>query len=586
MSEGAAMDDEVPKGARCEAHGLAYDPTVHPGCVLCRREQAEAEPQQAEPPSRKAAAIVLSLSALVLACFTAGAYAYLQRQRAAIEADGPSEPDVDSVVAALPGVPDHRGTIMLGREGIDEYGYPNDLPDKLTLQSLLREKRFEELSSHIESFQAAFEQDFKKEKWLAVGIEAFHTADRQIGKLIDQWVKASPDSFAPYLARAAHKDALAWHYRGSHWARLTSNKRFAKMRKILLPALSDLERALELRPSLSEARSTQLDIAKDLGADLATKAEILEAGLRHCSSCFGIRAIYLQAIEPRWGGSHELMDQKAADWQLTDQNPRLKELLGFSDMDRCSLLISENEPEQALSYCDRALAHGQHVDFLSTKAAALARLERYDEAIELFSQALEILPQRVRSLSGRGHALLKAERYEEATRDLVLATRLDPVNSEVAKDLHYILAQLVRMAYYQAEAGEVEAAIATYDQVLTMHPRYPDAFAYRGHAYAKKGDLAQAEKDYLRAIQLDPTNVDAYRGLDQVLFQQDRLDEIVRHWNRYLKRKPRDATALLERGGAYHRKGERELAKQDVTKACRLGNEQACDAVRRFYPSP
>ncbi|KPK17806.1 MAG: hypothetical protein AMJ62_00810 [Myxococcales bacterium SG8_38] len=580
------MNDEVPKGARCEPHGLAYDPTVHPGCVLCRREQAEAEQQQAKPPSRKPVVIVLSVSALVLALFGVGAYGYLVRQQAAIEADGPSEPEVDPVVTALPGVPDHRGTIMLGRKGTDEYGYPNDLPDKLTLQSLLREKRFEELSSHIESFQAVFEQDFKKEKWLSVGIEAFDTADRQIGKLIDQWVKATPDSFAPYLARAEHKAALAWHYRGTNWARLTSSKRFAKMRKILVPALSDLERALELRPNLTEARSTQLDIVKGLGADLATKAEIMEAGLRHCPYCFGIRAMYLQAIEPRWGGSYELMDRKAADWQFTEQNPRLRELMGFSDVDRCSLLVSEKEPEQALSYCDRALAHGKYVTFLSTKAAAMVRLERYDEAIELFSQALEILPQRVRSLNGRGHALMEAERYEEATRDLVLATRLDAVNAQAGNNLHHILAKLVRMAYYQAEAGEVEAAIATYDRVLAMHPRYSDAFSYRGHAYDKKGDLAQAEKDYLRAIELDPTNVDTYRGLDHVLFKQNRLDDIIRHWNRYLKRRPRDATALLERGGAYYRQGERELAKRDVTKACRLGNEEACDTVRRFYPSP
>ena len=580
------MNDEAPKGARCEAHGLAYDPTVHPGCVLCRREQAEAEEQQAQPPSRKGAVIALSVSGLILASFGVGAYGYLARQQAALEANGPTEPEVNAVVAALPGVPDHRGTIMLGRTGTDEYGYPNDLPDKLTLQSLLREKRFEELSSHIESFQTAFEQDFKNEKWLAIGLEAFHIADRRLGKLIDQWVKATPGSFAPYLARAEHKVALAWHYRGTNWARLTSNKRLEKMRKVLMPALSDLERALELRPNLSEAWSTKLVIVKGLGADLSTKAEILEAGLRHCPYCFGIREMYLQAIEPRWGGSHELMDRKAADWQFTEQNPRLRQLLGFSDADRCELLATESEPEKALSSCDRALSHGKHVFFLTTKAAALVRLERYDEAIELFTEALEILPQRARSLSARGHALLKAERYEEAIRDLVLVTRLDPVDSEAENDLHHILAKLVRMAYYQAEAGEVEAAIATCDRVLTMHPRYADAFSYRGHAYDKKGDLAHAEKDYLRAIEIDPTNVDTYRGLDRVLFQQNRLDEIVRHWNRYLRRRPRDATAFLERGGAFHRKGERELAKRDVTKACRLGNEEACDTVRRFYPSP
>ena len=579
------MGDGLTTNARCEAHGLAYDPAVHSGCVLCRRGETEAGPEQAAPRSLKAAAIVASLCVLALTICAGGVYTYLARKQAAIEADGPTEPEVGRVVAALPGVEDHKGTIMLGRARTDEYGYPKDLPDKLTLQSLLRERRFEELSSHLESFQTAAEEDFKREKWLMVGLGAFDTADRRIGRLIDQWMKATPDSFAPYLARAEHKVALAWHYRGGKWARLTSKKRFAKMQKILIPAAADVDRALELRPDSTEARSAQLTIATGLDADVATKTEILEAGLRHCPYCFGIRAAYLSTIVPRWGGAHELMDVKAADWQFTDKNPKLKQLLGFADLDRCNLLTNE-EPDKALSYCDRALLNGKNAAFLSAKAVALMQLERYDEAIDLFTQALDILPQSVSSLSGRGYALLKAERYDEATRDLVLATRLDPVNAQAEKNLHHILAKLVRVAYYQAEVGELDAAIAAYDRVLTMHPNYADAFCYRGDAYDKMGDLEQAEKDYLKAIELDPRNVECYRGLDHVLVQQKRLDEVVRLWNRYLKRKPKDATALFERSGTYYRKGQLDLAQRDISAACRLGNKEACETHQRFYPMP
>lgn len=578
------MSDGPTNRVRCEEHGLIYDPTVDSGCIVCRRGQTPSEPTANGLPSKATVALVMSLSVLVLGGLVGGIYVYFDRLQARIEADGPTEPEVGQVVAALPGIPGHKGTIMLGRKGTDEYRYPKDLPDKLTLLSLLREKRFEELSAHIESFQSAFEEDFRNEWWIAVAMGAFSTADRDIGNAIDHWVEATPNSFAPYLARAEHKISLAWHYRGGKWGYLTSKKRFKKMRKILQPAAADVERALELHPDLVEAWSTRLRLATGFNADVVTKTKILEDGLRHCPYCFGIRGTYLMKIEPRWGGSYELMERKAADWQYTDKNPKLRQLLGFADLDRCQLL-AEKKPHKALGYCNRALDHGAHAAFLSAKGVALTELERYDDAVDMFSQALDILPQSVRSLNGRGYAFFKAERYDEAARDYVLATRLDPVNGHAERNLHHILAMLVRAAYEKGEAGKIDEAIVEYTRVLQMHPRYAHAFLYRGLAYDREGELELAEQDYLKAIELEPTNVEGYRGLDHVLFQQKRLDEIVEYWTRYLKLRPKDATALYERSGTYHRKGESELAKRDVSAACRLGNQKACETEKRFYPS-
>lgn len=35
--------------ARCEAHGLAYDPSLHDGCVICRRGMQSSAPPRVEP---------------------------------------------------------------------------------------------------------------------------------------------------------------------------------------------------------------------------------------------------------------------------------------------------------------------------------------------------------------------------------------------------------------------------------------------------------------------------------------------------------------------------------------------------------
>jgi tetratricopeptide (TPR) repeat protein len=575
------MNGPQPNRVRCEAHGLMYDPTAHSGCVVCRREEQPSEPQRTGPPSTKVLALTKSLAALALVVFVGGVYVYLDRQQAIVEADGPTEPEVGRVVAALPGIPEHKGTIMLGRTGVDQYGYPRDQPDQLTLMALLRDKRFEELSSHLESFQASFEDDFRKEQWPTIAFSAFNIADRELGPLIDEWVKTTPDSFAPYQARAEHRVALAWHYRGDKVGRLTSKKRFKRMRKTLASVPADLERALELRPRLDEARTTQLTLANAFGLDINAKTKILEAGLRDCPYCFGIRVVYLGSIAPRWGGSRELMERKAADWQYTDKNPKLRQLLGFSDFDRCELL-TDRQPAKALALCNRAIDSGAFAPFLAAKGLALVKLERYDDAVQALTEAVDIVPQHVEFLNLRGYALLKAERYDEAARDLVLATRLDPVHERAEGHLHHILAKLVRLAFEQGKAGKVDDAIAEYTRVLRMHPRYAHAFLYRGDAYDRKGQLKLAEQDYLRAIELDPTNIEAYRGLDHVLFRQKRLDEIVELWNGYLRRKPKDAAALFERSGTYYHKGQLKLAKRDVAAACRLGHEKACATEARF----
>ncbi|MGB8329838.1 MAG: tetratricopeptide repeat protein [Polyangiales bacterium] len=575
--------EESQNRALCEAHGLAYDPTIHSGCVVCRRNEISFPPAVTPPPSKKLVALLMSLGVLALVMSIGAMYAYFDRRRALIDADEPTEPEVGQVVASLPGMPEHKGTIMLGRSGTDAYGYPNDLPDKLTLLSLLREKRFEELSSHLESFQKAFEEDFRQEKWPMVAFEAFNIADKEVGGLIDEWVRAMPDSFAPYQARAKHQIALAWHYRGAKWADLTAKKRFAKMGKILVHVPADLDRALELRPALMEAYCARLTLASAFGSSMGDRTAILESALRHCPYCFGIRAAYLGSIVPRWGGSYALMASKAADWQYTEKNPKLRQLLGFADDDRCDLL-RKKQPAKAIEFCDRAIAEGANAGFLLTKGAALIHLKRYDEAVDVLSDALEILPQSVSSLNARGLAFLELERYEEAARDLVLATRLDPLHKQAETNLHHILAKLVRLAYEKAEAGKLDEAIAEYTRVLDVHPRYAHAYLYRAQAYNDKREPKLAEQDYLRSIEIDPSNIESYRGLDHVLAQQKRFDEIILHWNRYLERKPKDARALYERSGTYYHKGQMDLAKRDVSAACRLGHEEACKTEKRFYP--
>ncbi|MEM7137363.1 MAG: tetratricopeptide repeat protein [Myxococcota bacterium] len=576
------MTDPEKVRARCEAHDMAYDPAVHTGCIVCRRAESEG-PEESEPGKpRWPIVVAIAFVSIAVSGIGVGVFGY-QKHRETLKADGPTEPVVGALAGTLPEEEHH--TVMLGRSGVTEAGRPKDLPDKLALLDLLRRKRYRLLSKSIEGLQDEANADFEKEHWSGTAFEAFASPDRRLGKRLDAWVKATPGSFAPHLARAKHRIGLAFHYRGGKWAHLTSKKRMAKMTKLLGLAEGDIKRALSKRADLPDAAGMRLWIAAALGADLATRDAILEAALKECPYCYGVRADYIMSVSPRWGGTYELMQEKAEQWQFVEHNPTLARLLSLTDYERCVRSLVAEEHEEALAMCARSLDTGPIAGAYMSQAKALVHLERYEEAVDAYTRALDIVPQSPEGLEGRGFVLLRLERYDQAAKDLALVLRLDPTNRSAEKNLDHILKKLVLMAYYQAEAGEVDAAIANFDRVLDMHPRYADAFAYRGYAYLKKDDVVQAEKDLLTAIKLDPRNLQAYRGLDATLFRQKRLDEIITHWNRYLKRKPRDAEALLERSGTYYHKGEMELALRDVRAACKLGNEDACATQRRFAPS-
>ncbi|MEM8607477.1 MAG: tetratricopeptide repeat protein [Myxococcota bacterium] len=575
------MSDLEKSRARCEAHDMAYDPTVHTGCIVCRREELAA--QESEKQTRRVWPFVMAAGFLLIALggIGIGVYGHKVQEAARVERAA-VEPGPGQDIAA--GADDEDAPRTLGLAGVDEYGYPNDLPDKLSLLAMLRDKQYRKLTAALESFQDEAKDDFHKERWPSVAFSTFRTANRRLARRFDGWVRSTPKSFVPYLARAEHRMALAERQRAAAQGK-PSKKARSRRKKLLSLAADDVSQALALRPEAMEAYALRLAIATERGADVAARAQIVEDAIQHCNHCFDVRAEYLASVTPARGGSHELMKRKAEGWQYVDENPKLRQLLGFADADLCETLPIEGS-DRALSHCAEAIRTGPNPRFYASQARVLSELERYEDAIAAFDEALVHSPQDPRLLTARGNARLELEGYDLAAKDLALAVKLDPSNRQAKSDLDQILEKLVRMAYYQAEAGEVEDAIRNYDRVLELQPRYADALAFRGQAYAKKDQLNDAERDLLHAIRIDPANLDAYRGLDTVLSRQERLDEAIAHWNRYLKRRPKDAAALFERSGAYYRKGERDRALQDVKAACKLGNEEACSTQRRFASAP
>jgi tetratricopeptide (TPR) repeat protein len=67
------------------------------------------------------------------------------------------------------------------------------------------------------------------------------------------------------------------------------------------------------------------------------------------------------------------------------------------------------------------------------------------------------------------------------------------------------------------EQGQIEAAIAHYQNAIALRPNVPGIYYNLGNAFRQQNQLEAAITQFRRAIALDPTYVDAYLQLATVL---------------------------------------------------------------------
>ena len=107
------------------------------------------------------------------------------------------------------------------------------------------------------------------------------------------------------------------------------------------------------------------------------------------------------------------------------------------------------------------------------KGLKLLGQQRYDEAIQAFSTAIEIIPRDYQAYNYRGVA--------------------------------------------RALKGNYSKALADYDKAIEIRPRYAEAYNNRGFARTQLGDLNNALKDFARALKINPFFVDAYNNMAWIL---------------------------------------------------------------------
>ncbi len=199
--------------------------------------------------------------------------------------------------------------------------------------------------------------------------------------------------------------------------------------------------------------------------------------------------------------------------------------------------------------------------------------EEYEEAIKAYTQAINIEPNNQHIYRGRATAYELAGDYEAAVFDLEKAILLDP--DEVGP--YEQLADL-----YQWSIGDLDAAVETWTEVISVQPENAEAYSQRGAVLSDLGDLEGALDDILTAVRLQPEESSFHIQLAQTYGFLGEGDSALKEFQLAIDLNPNDFEAYYQRANSNRWElNDYNAALADYTKAIELNPEASWIYVDR-----
>ncbi len=470
-------------------------------------------------------------------------------------------------------------TALIGPEGSDAEGRPLQIVDRAAVRALLVQKKYVELTAIFAKLQDAFEADPTREDWPMDAADAFDSAEPKLLPGLDAWVAASPDSFAPYLARGTRWTNVAYARRGAKWAKDTPAADLAAMKEPLDKATADLDKALTLRPKLVAALREKLRSRSS-----ANDSALLARALKACPTCFRVRVTYMYGLTPRWGGSYAAMDAFAKKSVKEVPTARMKVLGGFVDFDKASLLRFDKKVDDGLVAIQRACAAGEYWEFLGERAKLELEANDVPNARTDIDRAAVLRPGAPEIMTTRAYVSAHEKKYEQAGLDLLDALRIEPTRADARSLRPNVVDGLVYEAYQHEVAGRRTDALRVIELGIELAP--DDArLQKKKNALVSGGADASDGIDALEDAALRaPDDFEAHQRLDYALARQGNFNRVVTMWTEYLTRHPSEGRAYLERGGAYFSLKQLPEAFADAKQACSHGSSEGCTREKQLAP--
>jgi tetratricopeptide (TPR) repeat protein len=151
---------------------------------------------------------------------------------------------------------------------------------------------------------------------------------------------------------------------------------------------------------------------------------------------------------------------------------------------------------------------------LTREGAEALKTKNWDRAVDLFRRAAELDHRNDKSYSAalqqRGYALTTAQKYKQAIDDYSAALEITPDDPKIYEF----------RAYAELRLGDYDHALADYNELLKHKPNEVHYLLYRSYIYEVKGDAAAAIADCDKVLQTQHDNPEAKARKQRMQAQQ------------------------------------------------------------------
>lgn len=301
-----------------------------------------------------------------------------------------------------------------------------------------------------------------------------------------------------------------------------------------------------------------------LGHSLDATASLLPRLVASANNEGATWGLMLFAKDLAKAGEHEAALRTLNETLRLPLSPLARYMIHFSSGDLNTQLARVNQATadftEAISRAPRAaVGYAYH-----GRAHAHQSAERFDAAIDDFTQAIELQPDNWRHYCCRAKCYREAGQVQEALADTSKALELNPHNVEIQ---HERALALVKAECY----GD---ALAILERAIQLKPQQAVSYHYRAHVYEEMKEYRRAMADFNKSLEMEPRLAGYHRCRSRLYALLHQHEQALADAQTAVELGPESVSNWLQRGRVHEGLERYEEAVSDYSKAIALQPER------------